>query len=385
MIYGNVRDNYLIPFDDGSWRFLGIREAVSWALSRLGYPVTLSVDVVDGVSCLPGSDEALKAAGRLLPSDVKLGSACTLRTLGAILTTAVHQGYPQRLVSGRGQQPTAPAIGAVLVDYAARLLRGLPQLDAEEHVLFATAEKLSHTARPVLWPDGARRYNPVIWIVNHERELPAGSSPGTTGCAGLPFRCRSWMNGSPRRECWLAGLIPPGHPPSEREAEISRFAEHTHGLTLRSMTEIVRLSRSGQPDVSGIEDAARSYRVGILDNPWGKPALRRRLAAATEALSRRVRGQEQAIQHSVDILMRSVMGLSGAQAVHASKPRGVLFFAGPTGVGKTELAKALTAAHLRRRARLHPLRHERVRRRAHAASGCSARRPATSATTPAAS
>ncbi len=37
------------------------------------------------------------------------------------------------------------------------------------------------------------------------------------------------------------------------------------------------------------------------------------------------------------------MGLTGAQArAGGSRPRGVLFFAGPTGVGKTELAKTLT-------------------------------------------
>ena len=46
---------------------------------------------------------------------------------------------------------------------------------------------------------------------------------------------------------------------------------------------------------------------------------------------------------TIDILMRSVMGLTGAQArASGNRPRGVLFFAGPTGVGKTELAKTLT-------------------------------------------
>ena len=46
---------------------------------------------------------------------------------------------------------------------------------------------------------------------------------------------------------------------------------------------------------------------------------------------------------TLDILKRSVMGLTGAQARSGSgRPRGVLFFAGPTGVGKTELAKTLT-------------------------------------------
>jgi ATP-dependent Clp protease ATP-binding subunit ClpA len=42
-----------------------------------------------------------------------------------------------------------------------------------------------------------------------------------------------------------------------------------------------------------------------------------------------------------DVLRRAKLGLSGAQHSSHSKPRGVLFFAGPTGVGKTELAKAV--------------------------------------------
>ena len=50
-----------------------------------------------------------------------------------------------------------------------------------------------------------------------------------------------------------------------------------------------------------------------------------------------------AIRKAFDILVRSATGLTAAHAQSsATRPRGVLFFAGPTGVGKTELAKALT-------------------------------------------
>jgi len=45
----------------------------------------------------------------------------------------------------------------------------------------------------------------------------------------------------------------------------------------------------------------------------------------------------------MDILKRTAMGVTGAHArAGGGRPRGVLFFAGPTGVGKTELAKTLT-------------------------------------------
>ena len=58
---------------------------------------------------------------------------------------------------------------------------------------------------------------------------------------------------------------------------------------------------------------------------------------------RGVVGQEVAVRKALDILVRSATGLTAAHAgAAATRPRGILFFAGPTGVGKTELAKALT-------------------------------------------
>jgi ATP-dependent Clp protease ATP-binding subunit ClpA len=87
----------------------------------------------------------------------------------------------------------------------------------------------------------------------------------------------------------------------------------------------------------------RSYKVGATDNPWRKDYLKDKIRGARSALEDRVKGQHQAATKTVDILMRSVMGLTGAQARSGGgRPRGVLFFAGPTGVGKTELAKTLT-------------------------------------------
>jgi SpoVK/Ycf46/Vps4 family AAA+-type ATPase len=67
---------------------------------------------------------------------------------------------------------------------------------------------------------------------------------------------------------------------------------------------------------------------------------RDKLGKAVETLKVRVKGQDQAIDAVNQILVRAYTGLSGLQ--HSSKhTESVLFFVGPTGVGKTELAKAL--------------------------------------------
>ena len=115
-------------------------------------------------------------------------------------------------------------------------------------------------------------------------------------------------------------------------------------MSLRHLFAIARLAEEQGLPLAEVGDAVRCFKVGALDNPWKKAYLRERIRRAPEEIGRRVKGQTPAIVKTVDILMRSVTSLTGAQtAAPSGRPRGVLFFAGPTGVGKTELARALTA------------------------------------------
>jgi ATP-dependent Clp protease ATP-binding subunit ClpB len=81
-------------------------------------------------------------------------------------------------------------------------------------------------------------------------------------------------------------------------------------------------------------------RSGVPKTPWTGDALRVRLLTAEPILAKRVVGQSNAIRRVIDVLIRSVVidevGFRGHK-----RPRLVLFFAGPVGVGKLELAKAL--------------------------------------------
>jgi hypothetical protein len=330
LIYGNVRDRYLIPDGAGDWRFRDIHESLWWCLSRIGYPVMIEADVVDGITALPAGPGGEAAAKRLLEESLDGGHQPSLEKL-------------QRLVERVAGQPAAGLPGAVVLDYAARLVRDLTRLEAGEHGFFAVCEKLSRTAVPVRWDDDTPRYNPVIWIVSHERELPGWFIAGNDSVRRIAIPVPDIDDRQVAAGVLAPGLVGRNASAADREAEAAHFAELTQGMTLRSMLEIVRLSRSRIGPVQSTEDAVRCYRVGILDSPWGKPALRQRLGDARGALGRRLRGQDEAVERSLDIVIRSVMGLSGAQtSARPSKPRGVLFFAGPTGVGKTELAKALT-------------------------------------------
>jgi ATP-dependent Clp protease ATP-binding subunit ClpC len=66
---------------------------------------------------------------------------------------------------------------------------------------------------------------------------------------------------------------------------------------------------------------------------------RERLLALEKQLKRRIIGQDEAVAQVVRVVKRAGAGLADPR-----RPQGVFLFAGPTGVGKTELALALTAA-----------------------------------------
>jgi ATP-dependent Clp protease ATP-binding subunit ClpA len=83
------------------------------------------------------------------------------------------------------------------------------------------------------------------------------------------------------------------------------------------------------------------YKYGIRDNPWNDPDLTVKFKRAETDFEKRVKGQKAAIVKSLDIVKRAVTGMSGIQHSSHGKPRGILFFAGPTGTGKTETAKTL--------------------------------------------
>ena len=129
----------------------------------------------------------------------------------------------------------------------------------------------------------------------------------------------------------------------ELQAAKDKFIDVTDGLKHRELKELRSLYQRlllRNPDTE-LLDAVSIYKYGIIENMWHS-IDKEKIANLEELLKKRVMGQDQAISKTVNIVKRAVSGLSGLQ--HSSgqnKPRGVLFFAGPTGTGKTELTKAL--------------------------------------------
>ena len=119
---------------------------------------------------------------------------------------------------------------------------------------------------------------------------------------------------------------------------IDKFVARTEGFTFFELMQLRKLCISQKIRIPQLCSVVDLYTYGIKDNPWESKSLIDRLEHGEEILTRRVKGQSDAIQQSLDVLKRAVSGLS---RVKNNSPKGVLFFAGPTGTGKTETAKTL--------------------------------------------
>jgi len=121
------------------------------------------------------------------------------------------------------------------------------------------------------------------------------------------------------------------------------LAALTEGHQLNTLQMILDLAR--QKDATSateLEHLARAVKEGLNDTPWAGRALRDALKSAPERFERRIKGQNSALSTAIQVLKRSALNLSGAHQKQIYRgPRAVLFLAGPTGVGKTELAKAI--------------------------------------------
>lgn len=328
LITGNLRDVVLIPRgEDLAPRQAKVVDAIIQELMDAGHHNVIVYDPVDGAV-------VAQEQGGVAPG---LISSCCSDSAEDASGLELLTNLMRAVVTG--EQPCV-----LVLENASRLIPEGNFADEALHELFATCEKLMLTAqpKPVEGRHKAPLYNTIIWLLDQQNDLPRFlTSAELSRVISVPMPAGEHRLALART--LVRSLPEPPEPQSPAFTEVvDRFGALTDGLTLRSMMEITRLARDRRIPASDIDDAVRLFRHGIPDNPWQADDLRDRVKNGTETLSGRVLGQSAAIRKAVDIVIRSCMGLTGAESRGTrNRPQGVLFFAGPTGVGKTELAKAI--------------------------------------------
>ena len=137
---------------------------------------------------------------------------------------------------------------------------------------------------------------------------------------------------------------------AEREYDLNRAAELKYGKIPKLRAELEQAEREssgGAEKPSGLlRDRVSEEEIARIVGRWtGIPVSklmegeREKLLHLEEILHRRVIGQDEAVTTVANAILRTRAGLKDPK-----KPIGSFLFLGPTGVGKTELARALAQA-----------------------------------------
>jgi len=129
---------------------------------------------------------------------------------------------------------------------------------------------------------------------------------------------------------------------AQRNGDLTKAGELSYSTIPQLETELKNLEKEKYEDGLVKEAVTREDIAAIISKITGIPVdkmiegEREKLLKMEESLNKRVIGQDKAVKAVADAVRRSRAGLQDS-----SKPLGSFLFLGPTGVGKTELCKAL--------------------------------------------
>ncbi len=132
---------------------------------------------------------------------------------------------------------------------------------------------------------------------------------------------------------------------ARRAGDLGRMSELTYGRIPDLERRLNQATAVEQDDFKLLRNKVTDEEIAEVVSKWtGIPVAkmlegeREKLLRMEEAIAQRVVGQNEAVKSVCDAIRRSRAGLSDPR-----RPNGSFLFLGPTGVGKTELCKALAA------------------------------------------
>ena len=341
IVEGNVLDVYQYPVDGSTPKgsILRLPEYLHYYFTDLGYKTIVFFDSMQGFhnSCEDGHIQAFaelthaKLDGSSIRSDFK-GKA---NSASSLVRTAVSQN----------KQPVA-----IVMNLASRYITSPDNVDQAEVDSFTNLLLASMEGKDVRTAEGTLK-NLVVMIVNKVNDVPAWfylDNPNVKIVSiGTPSKeeREQLVKGENFASFFAADVFDEDYPyfeshPEELDKVQDRFVGLTEGFSFTEINGLRRLCKNEKTRIRQMSSVIDLYRYGIKENPWDTLDVNE-LKNAKEDFQKRVKGQDPAITKTLDVVKRAVTGMSGLQSSSHAKPKGVLFYAGPTGTGKTETAKTL--------------------------------------------
>jgi hypothetical protein len=374
ILHGNIYDTFLMGEP------IGLRTALAAVLQRAGYEVVVTYNVATGITPVEESMEprlqelrrqvlekiAEKNAARL-PSQATPAEPADITSSpappdpappGQSAAARLAQANGRALDQSRGSPDMALAEIAALVsqdsvavacivEYTDLLVRGalrsLPEGGQRQLVWLERALQEAKFVRGSR--QGSRGLRNIILLLVEDLRNLEGALYGNNNPHVVPIHVG--LPNETVRETMLRSVFFPdkSRPPATPDEDaLRRLALLTDGMPL---WEVAALQRTSVQKGIPLADARRLvlvHRHGEKVDPWRR-LDRARVRAARNALEANVFGQPEATKAVADLLATAVVGVdygSTASTINR-RPRGVFFFVGPTGVGKTELARSLAS------------------------------------------
>ena len=236
---------------------------------------------------------------------------------------------------------------AVVCNMASRYITNATHLAQDEQYFYSELFLASQTvSNPKNTQTGKRLNNLIFILCDKSNDIPAWFYLNNPMAKTLQIT----VPNTDIREAYLNSVfdLVEGYDevikysPEKQNKIKNKFVDITSGFRNIDLEALVKLMGNEKISIEHIEKAVTLYKYGTKDNPWDDPRLINKLNNLTKDIQKRVKGQEIVIQQVSDIMTRAIFGLSGiTHSSSSSKPKGIMFFAGPTGTGKTELAKTL--------------------------------------------
>lgn len=341
LVEGNVLDVYQYPTEGSISKgsILRLPEYLHYYFTDLGYKTIVFFDSMQGFynTCEPCHVESFaritntRTDGNAVRSDFKGKSNSATSIVRAVV--------------GQNQEPTA-----IIMNLASRYITSPDNIDQAEVDSFTNLLLASMEGKDVRTENGVLK-NIVVMIVNKVNDIPAWfylDNPNVkTITIGTPSK--------EEREALIKGenfasffsadiydedIVYYNEHPDELDKVQDKFVGLTEGFSFTEINGLRRLCKNEKTHIRNMSSVVDLYRYGIKENPWDTLDPNE-IKTALDDFRQRVKGQDFALVKTLDVVKRAVTGMAGLQSSSHAKPKGILFFAGPTGTGKTETAKTL--------------------------------------------
>ena len=344
ILEGNVLDSYQYP-EEGSTpkgSILRLPEYLHFYFKDMGYKNIVFYDSLRGFynTCEDGY----------------------LDNFSKLVESQASQGYIKSDFKGGNKNDAAANIvrkalsqnkeaTVIVMDFASRYITSPDNMDQCEVDSFTVLLQASLDARDVKTEGNGILKNLLVLITNKANDIPAWfylqnpnvkminlSAPSKEEREALVKSANfpSFFAG----EVYMEDSAYYSDHPDELEKIQDKFVALTEGFSFTEINGLRRLCKNEKIRMHDLCDVIDLYKYGIRENPWRSLDLEE-IRNAKEDFEKRVKGQDYAVTKTLDVIKRAITGMSGLQSSSSTRPKGVLFFAGPTGTGKTETAKTL--------------------------------------------